>query len=72
MSAQRHFLPSGSVPADQLEADITADIKAARGAQRDLASAGQHGMAERMGDAVDENLDELTAVKNGTWRPKHA
>lgn len=72
MSAARHFLPNGSVPAEGLKADIEADIKAARGAQLDLQAARQHGAAARMGDEVDERLDELNAVKNGTWRPKHA
>ncbi|GAA0454086.1 hypothetical protein ACFQ2B_27800 [Streptomyces stramineus] len=72
MSGARHFLPRGSVSADDLEADIKADIAAARGAQRDLKAAHQNGAAARMGEAVDEHLDELNAAKDGTWRPNHA
>lgn len=57
---------------DHLKADIEADVAAARGAQRDMQATGQHGQAARMGEAVDESLDELNDVKRGTWRPKHA
>lgn len=72
MSAARHHFQRGTLSDSQLTTDIQADITAARGAQRDLAATGQHGMAARMGEAVDEHLDELSAVKNGTWRPMHA
>ncbi|MFJ4623046.1 hypothetical protein [Streptomyces sp. NPDC088812] len=47
-------------------------IASARGAQRDLQQAGQYGVAARMGEAVDEHLDELTDANRGTWKPKHA
>ncbi|GAA4824075.1 hypothetical protein [Streptomyces ziwulingensis] len=70
MSSSRHFF--SSTPKDQVKAEIEADLAAARGAQRDLTAAGQHAVAARMGEAVDEHLDELNAVKNGTWKPKHA
>ncbi|MEV6833621.1 hypothetical protein AB0N17_03660 [Streptomyces sp. NPDC051133] len=72
MSGARHFFARGTVPDKQLKAEVKADIKSARGAQRDLAATGQHGAADRMGAAVDEHLDELNAVNNGTWTPKHA
>lgn len=72
MASARHFLTRGTVSNDQLKADITADITSARGAQRDLAAAGQHGAAARMAAAVDEHLDELNDANNGTWTPKHA
>lgn len=72
MPAARHFFSRGSVSDDQLKADIKDDIASARGAQRDLQAAGQTDMAARMGRAVDEHLDELNAVNNGTWRPRHA
>lgn len=70
MPGARHFLRPSSD--DQLKTEITADIAAARGAQRDLQQAGQYGAAARMGQAADEALDELNAANNGTWRPKHA
>lgn len=72
MSSARHFLTPGTVSTDALKADIKADITSARGAQRDLQQAGQYGTATRMGEVVDEALDELNAANNGTWRPKHA
>ncbi|MEU3546297.1 hypothetical protein [Streptomyces longwoodensis] len=72
MSSARHFFARGTVFDDALKADIEADITAARGAQRDLQQAGQYGAATRMGEAVDEHLDELGEVNRGTWRPKHA
>jgi len=69
MSASRHFSRPSST--EQLVDEIKADVASARGAQRDLQEAGQHRLAARMGEAVDEHLDELNAAKNGTWRPKH-
>lgn len=72
MSSARHFLPRGTVSNDSLKTDIGADIAAARGAQRDLASAGQHRLAADMGGQVDEHLDELSDVNSGTWKPRHA
>lgn len=72
MSAARHFFAPGTIPDTDLKADITADITAAHRAQRDMAATGQQAIAYRMGQAVDEHLDELTALKNGTWRPNHA
>jgi hypothetical protein len=72
MSSARHFLARGTVPADQLKADIQADITSSRQAQRALQQAGQHAIADRMGADADEALDELNAVNNGTWKPKHA
>lgn len=71
MSSARHFFPRGTASADSLKADIGADIGAARSAQRDLASAGQHRLAAGMGAQVNEHLDELNDVNNGTWQPKH-
>lgn len=72
MSSARHFFQPGTLSADQLKTDIQADVAAARGAQRDLQAAGQHSTADQMGQAVDEGLDELNAVSDGTWSPKHA
>ena len=72
MSAARHFFTRGTVSTDQIKAEVQADITAARGAQRDLTAAGQYSAAARMGAAVDEHLDELNDVNNGTWKPKHA
>lgn len=72
MASARHFLASGSLSSKELKADIQADITAARGAQRDLAASGQHGMADRMSAQVDAHLDELNDANNGTWRPNHA
>lgn len=72
MSSARHFFARGSLSDADLKKDITTDITHARRAQRDLTAAGQHGVAARMGDAVDEHLDELNAANNGTWTPKHA
>jgi hypothetical protein len=72
MSSARHFLPRGSVPDADLKNDIQTDITSARSAQREMAQAGQHALADRMSEAVDEHLDELNAANNGTWTPKHA
>ncbi|MFF8100136.1 hypothetical protein ACF07S_10230 [Streptomyces sp. NPDC016640] len=72
MSSARHFFAAGSLSDDELKSQITADIAASRGAQRDLQAAGQHGVAARMAEAVDEHLDELAEATNGTWTPKHA
>lgn len=72
VSAARHFFARGTVSNAQLRTEIKADVASARGAQRDLKAAGQHRAADRMGEAVDEHLDELNAVDNGTWTPKHA
>jgi hypothetical protein len=72
MSSARHFLASGSLSDTELKNDIQADIASARGAQRDLQQAGQYGVAARMGEAVDEHLDELNDATNGTWKPRHA
>ncbi|WP_234539419.1 hypothetical protein [Streptomyces shenzhenensis] len=72
MSSARHFFKPGTLTDEHLKTDITADVAAARGAQRDLQTAGQYGAAARMGEAVDEALDELNAANSGTWRPKHA
>ncbi|WP_055694234.1 hypothetical protein [Streptomyces prasinopilosus] len=70
MASSRHFFKS--TPASQVKAEVEADLKASRAAQRDLMQAGQYRMAGQMADAVDEHLDELNAVNNGTWRPRHA
>lgn len=70
MSSARHFFKNR--PASEVKAEVKADLKAARGAQRDLMAAGQHRLANQMADAVDEHLDELNDLNNGTWRPKHA
>lgn len=72
MTAARHFFASGSFSDADLQTDIKADIAAARGAQKDLKSAGQYGAAGRMAEAVDEHLDELNDARRGTWHPKHA
>lgn len=72
LSSARHFFARGTLSDAQLENDIKADIAATRGAQRDLQQAGQHSVAARMSEAVDEHLDELNAARNGTWTPKHA
>ncbi|MFD5577328.1 hypothetical protein [Streptomyces pseudogriseolus] len=70
MSSARHFFKSQ--PASQTKAEIEADLNAARGAQRDLMAAGQYRLANQMAAAVDEHLDEMNDLNNGTWRPKHA
>ncbi|WP_328868620.1 hypothetical protein [Streptomyces sp. NBC_00304] len=70
MSASRHFNKTQSE--QQTRAEITADITAARGAQRDLQAVGQHRLAESMREATDEHLDELSDLDAGTWTPKHA
>lgn len=72
MASARHFLARGSISDTDLKNDIQADITAARGAQRDLAAAGQHAAATRMGQQVDAHLDELNDANNGTWQPNHA
>jgi hypothetical protein len=72
VSSARHFSKPGTHTPDELKAQIAADATAARTAQRDLQVAGQDRMAGQMAAAVDEHLDELNAVSNGTWRPKHA
>ncbi|MFE2693669.1 hypothetical protein [Streptomyces mirabilis] len=72
MSAARHHVPSGTFTDEQLRTDITDDIGTFRGAQQSLQQAGQYGQAAAMGQANDENLDELNALNNGTWKPNHA
>ncbi|MEH0542973.1 hypothetical protein QA802_07790 [Streptomyces sp. B21-105] len=72
MSSARHFLARGSLSDTELKNDIQADITSTRNAQRDLAQAGQHGVAARMSEAVDEHLDELNDANRGTWKPRHA
>jgi hypothetical protein len=72
MSSARHFFARGSVSDAALRSDIQADVTSARNAQINLQQAGQHRIAGQMAEAVDEHLDELNDVKNGTWRPKHA
>ncbi|MGW6924457.1 hypothetical protein ACWGA9_24750 [Streptomyces sp. NPDC054950] len=72
MSSAHHFLARGSLSDAELKNDIKADVASARGAQRDLQQAGQHGVAARMGEAVDEHLDELNDANRGIWSPKHA
>lgn len=70
MAGARHFFKSQS--AEQTRADITADIRSSRKAQRDAAANGQHRLAESMRQAADENLDELNDLDAGRWKPKHA
>ncbi|MFH8405521.1 hypothetical protein ACH4FX_12210 [Streptomyces sp. NPDC018019] len=70
MSAARHFFEDGAFPGD-LETDIQDDNASAHGARRDCERHGQTEMAQQMGRAKDECLDELTDLKGGTWRPKH-
>lgn len=72
MSAARHFFKAGTASDSNLQADIESDVAAARRAQRDAEAAGQHHTAQQMSAAADEYLDELTDLKGGTWRPKHA
>jgi hypothetical protein len=72
MSSARHFFKSGTLSDDQLKTDITADLKAARGAQQQAMQHGQYRSAELMRGAVDEHLDELNDLKQGRWRPRHA
>lgn len=69
MSSSRHFIKPATD--EQLKAEIKADVAASRKAQQELMSAGQYGMAARMGEDADEALDELNAVNNGTWKPRH-
>ncbi|MER5277787.1 hypothetical protein ABT025_18790 [Streptomyces sp. NPDC002809] len=70
MASSRHFFRNQ--PVEQTRAEITADIKNSRTAQRDLQANGQHRLAETMREGVDEHLDELNALDNGTWTPHHA
>lgn len=70
MASARHFFKSQ--PAEQTRAEITADIKNSRKAQRDAAANGQHGVAEMMRQGADEALDELNRLNDGTWKPNHA
>ncbi|MFH8531545.1 hypothetical protein ACH4GE_24380 [Streptomyces tendae] len=72
MSSARHHVARGTVSDDVLKVDIQADIKNARNAQIDMQQAGQRRLAAEMGAAADEALDELNALNNGTWKPKHA
>jgi hypothetical protein len=72
VSAARHHLPAGTFTNQQLLADITADLKSAQGARKQMEATGQGRLAASMRAAVDEFLDELTAAQNGTWRPRHA
>lgn len=72
MSAARHFTQPGTLSATELRGQITADIAAARLAQRDATVSGQRRIAADMADAVDEGLDELNAANAGTWQPEHA
>lgn len=53
-----------------MQSDIKDDIATARSAQREMKAAGQYGLADRLGDAVDEHLDELNDAKRGSWRPR--
>lgn len=70
MAASRHFFKSQ--PAEQTRAEIKADIRNSRTAQRDLQAAGQHRLAEDMRQATDEAIDELNDLNNGRWSPRHA
>lgn len=70
MASSRHFIRNQ--PTEQTRAEIKADIKNCRTAQRDLQATGQHHLANQMRQATDEHLDELNALNNGTWNPKHA
>ncbi|MGW9299622.1 hypothetical protein ACWHA3_02190 [Streptomyces cyaneofuscatus] len=70
MPGSRHFFSKQS--ADQTRAEIADDIRNSRKAQRDLEATGQHGPANMMAEAVDEHLDELSRVNNGTWKPDFA
>jgi hypothetical protein len=70
MSSARHF--SKSQPTGQTRAEVEADLKASRQAQRDAQANGQHRVADMMRGAVDEHLDELNELNNGSWTPKHA
>ncbi|MEU2873772.1 hypothetical protein ABZ769_31985 [Streptomyces olivoreticuli] len=70
MASARHFFTSGTLSDEQLQSDIKDDISTARGAQREMKYAGQYKLAHRMGDAVDEHLDELNDAKRGSWRPR--
>ncbi|MEW2070040.1 hypothetical protein [Streptomyces sp. NPDC007346] len=70
MSRPRHLFKKQ--PVEQTRAEITADIKNHRKAQREAAENGQHRVAEMMREGVDEHLDELNRLNNGTWKPDHA
>lgn len=73
MGAARHFFRRSEVLSDeQIAADIKADIRSSRKAERELTAAGQHRLAEDMRRAADEYLDEYTDLKSGRWQPKHA
>ncbi|WP_127468706.1 hypothetical protein [Streptomyces sp. B27] len=69
MASSRHFFKQ---PVEQTRAEIKADIKNSRKAQRDAAANGQHRAAEMMRQGTDEALDELNRLNNGTWKPNHA
>lgn len=70
MSSARHYFAKPD-STDRLKGEINADVAAARKAQKQMQEVGNHGLAARMGDAVDEALDELNDVSDGTWRPRH-
>lgn len=70
MASSRHFVKGQ--PASQVKAEVEADLKTSHAAQRHLMEAGQYRMASQMADAVDEHLDELNDLNNGTWKPRHA
>jgi hypothetical protein len=72
MSSARHFFSRNTLSDDQLKADITADIKATRGAQEQMKAVGNYGEAEKLGRSVDDKLDELSDVNKGRWFPRHA
>lgn len=72
MSAARHHFKSGTFSTDQLTTDIQNDISVSRKAEQELKAAGQYRVANLMSEAVDEHLDELNDLNNGSWRPKHA
>ncbi|MYU20797.1 hydantoinase B/oxoprolinase family protein [Streptomyces sp. SID8352] len=71
MPAARHFLSRTTFSDDQLRTDIKADAAASRKAQRELQEAGKHHLADQMGAAADEALDELSDLNNGIWKPNH-
>lgn len=70
MTAARHFMKPGALTDEQLKTDIKGDITTALGTARQLEAAGQNHTAQQMRTAVDEHLDELAAVNNGTWQPQ--
>ncbi|MFJ9427583.1 hypothetical protein [Streptomyces sp. NPDC101249] len=71
MTSLRHIMKAGTYTQEQLAADVTDDVATYRSIQKSSAASGQHGHAARMGKAVDEHLDELNEVNNGTWKPRH-